>query len=48
MEPRRHYSGRFNLRIPPELHEKLAMTAEAQGLSLNTLAQQALQRSVAT
>jgi predicted HicB family RNase H-like nuclease len=38
IEPRRHYSGKFNLRIPPELHEKLAMTAEAQGKSLNSLA----------
>ena len=46
IEPRRHYSGKFNLRIPPELHEKLAMTAEVQGKSLNTLAQEALQRSV--
>ena len=46
IEPRRHYSGKFNLRIPPELHEKLAMTAEAQGMSLNSLAQEALQRSV--
>jgi predicted HicB family RNase H-like nuclease len=46
IEPRRHYSGKFNLRIPPELHEKLAMTAEAQGKSLNSLAQEALQRSV--
>ena len=46
IEPRRHYSGKFNLRIPPELHEQLAMTAEAQGKSLNSLAQEALQRSV--
>jgi predicted HicB family RNase H-like nuclease len=46
IEPRRHYSDKFNLRIPPELHEKLAMTAEAQGKSLNSLAQEALQRSV--
>ena len=46
IKPRRHFSGKFNLRIPPELHEKLAMTAEAQGKSLNTLAQEALQRSV--
>jgi predicted HicB family RNase H-like nuclease len=45
IEPRRHYSGKFNHRIPPELHEKLAMTAEAQGKSLNSLAQEALQRS---
>jgi predicted HicB family RNase H-like nuclease len=46
IEPRRSFSGRFNLRISPELHEKLAMTAEVQGKSLNTLAQEALQRSV--
>ena len=46
IEPRRSFSGRFNLRISPELHEKLAMTAEIQGKSLNTLAQVALQRSV--
>jgi predicted HicB family RNase H-like nuclease len=46
IDPRRHYSGKFNLRIPPELHVKLAMTAEAQGKSLNSLAQEALQRSV--
>jgi predicted HicB family RNase H-like nuclease len=31
IEPRRQYSGKFNLRIPPELHEKLAMTAEVLG-----------------
>ena len=30
-EPRRQYSGKFNLRIPPELHEKLAMTVVVQG-----------------
>jgi predicted HicB family RNase H-like nuclease len=46
IEPRKHYSGKFNLRIPPELHEKLAMTAEAQGMSLNSLALEALQKSV--
>ncbi|MFM7753867.1 MAG: toxin-antitoxin system HicB family antitoxin [Cyanobium sp.] len=28
------------------MHEKLAMTAEVQGKSINTLAQEALQRSV--
>ena len=46
LEPRRQFSGRFNLRISPELHEQLAMSAEAQGKSLNTLAQEALQKSV--
>ncbi|MFN7631096.1 MAG: type II toxin-antitoxin system HicB family antitoxin [Cyanobacteriota bacterium] len=48
IEPRRQYSGKFNLRIPPELHEQLAMAAEVQGKSLNTLAQEALQKSVTT
>ena len=47
MEPRRNYSGRFNLRIPPELHEKLAIVAQAEGKSINTLAQEALRKRVA-
>ena len=42
IEPRRNYSGKFNLRIPADLHEKLAIVAEAEGKSLNTLAQEAL------
>ncbi len=43
IKPRRHYSGRFNLRISPELHERLAILAQAEGKSLNALAQEALQ-----
>ena len=46
IEPRRQYSGKFNLRITPELHEKLAMSAEVQGKSINALAQEVLQKSV--
>ena len=46
IEPRKHFSGKFNLRIPPDLHEKLALTAQAQGKSLNALAQEALEKSV--
>jgi predicted HicB family RNase H-like nuclease len=46
IEPRRQFSGKFNLRISPELHEQLAMAAEAQGKSLNALAQETLQKSV--
>ena len=48
LEPRRHFSGKFNLRIPAELHERLAIAAQAQGKSINTLAQEALQRSIAS
>ena len=47
IEPRRNYSGKFNLRIPAELHEKLAIVAQAEGKSINTLAQEALQQRVA-
>lgn len=47
IEPRRYYSGKFNLRIPPELHEQLAIVAQAEGKSINTVAQEALQQRVA-
>ncbi len=46
IEPRRNYSGKFNLRIPPELHEKLAIVAQAEGKSINSVAQEALQQRV--
>ena len=46
IDPRRNYSGKFNLRIPVDLHEKLAIVAEAEGKSLNTLAQEALLQRV--
>ncbi|NJL27450.1 MAG: type II toxin-antitoxin system HicB family antitoxin [Thermoanaerobaculia bacterium] len=47
IEPRRSYSGKFNLRIPPELHERLAIVAQAEGKSINVVAQEALQQRVA-
>ncbi len=47
IEPRRNYSGKFNLRISPELHEQLAIKAQVIGKSVNSLAQEALQQLVA-
>jgi predicted HicB family RNase H-like nuclease len=47
IEPRRNYSGKFNLRISPELHERLAIAAQVEGKSINTLAQEALAQRVA-
>ena len=44
--PRRHYSGKFNVRIPPALHERLAIVAQAEGKSLNTLAHEALEKAI--
>ena len=46
IEPRRYFSGKFNLRISPELHEQLAIAAQAEGKSINTLAQEALRNRV--
>ena len=46
IEPRRHFSGRFNLRIPPGLHEKLAIAAQAQGKSINSVALDALKERI--
>lgn len=46
IEPRRNYSGKFTLRIPPELHERIAIAAQAEGKSINTLAQEALAQRV--
>jgi len=34
--PEKTFSGTFNLRIPPELHAKLAYQAKTTGLSLNS------------
>lgn len=47
IQPRRHFSGKFNLRISPELHEKLAITAQAEGKSINAITQEALQQRLA-
>ena len=47
IEPRRNFSGKFNLRISPELHERLAIAAQAEGKSINLIAQEALQKRVA-
>lgn len=34
--PQKPYSGRLLLRIPPEIHARAAMMAEAHGTSLNS------------
>ena len=47
IKPKRHYSGKFNLRIPADLHEKLAIIADSEGKSLNMLAQEALVQRIA-
>jgi predicted HicB family RNase H-like nuclease len=34
----RHYSGKFMVRVPPQVHRKLAIQAAESGVSLNRLA----------
>lgn len=41
--PYKSYSGRFNVRITPELHAAAAATAAAEGKSLNELVALALE-----
>lgn len=39
------YSGRFMVRVPPELHRRLALEAAEAGISLNRLASERLSRA---
>lgn len=44
-KPEKTFSGTFNLRIPPDLHAKLALQAKSMGISLNTFISQSLKRT---
>ncbi len=44
--PYKHFSGKFQARISPELHERAAAAAAARGVSLNQLVQDALEHAV--
>jgi len=35
VEPKKNFSGKFNIRIPPTLHEDIASVAISEGKSLN-------------
>ena len=45
-EPEKAYKGSFNIRIYPELHKQAAITANARGISLNSLVENALRSSL--
>ena len=46
VEPRRQFSGKFNVRIPPDLHASIAAAAAADGKSLNQWVTDELRASV--
>ena len=37
IQPLKEYSGKFNLRVPPDLHAEAALEAASKGKSLNQL-----------
>jgi predicted HicB family RNase H-like nuclease len=45
-EPEKPYSGRFNLRLKPEVHRAAAMAARAENKSLNAWVAEVVERSV--
>ncbi|MDP3977600.1 MAG: type II toxin-antitoxin system HicB family antitoxin [Pseudomonas sp.] len=46
IEPLKHYSGKFQLRLPEDLHAEVAETAASLGVSLNQFVQQVLENEV--
>jgi predicted HicB family RNase H-like nuclease len=46
-EPEKPYSGRFNLRLSPELHREVAMTARKMKVSINSFVEKALRDELA-
>ena len=46
INPKKEYSGKFNLRIPPDLHSQIAARATAEHKSINQWVSEILKRSV--
>jgi len=47
VQPEKAASGKLLLRVPPEVHSRAIVAAQAKGKSLNQWATEALQRAVA-
>jgi predicted HicB family RNase H-like nuclease len=45
VDPRKHFSGKFSLRVNPSIHEAAAIAAAAHGQSLNQWAEDALRQA---
>ena len=46
INPKKEYSGKFNLRIPPGLHSQIAARATAEHKSINQWVSEILKRSI--
>ena len=47
VEPERPYSGKFNIRLSPELHRQVAVIARKKNMSLNSFVERALENEIA-
>lgn len=47
VEPEKPYSGKFNLRLSPELHKEVALTAKRMKVSINSFVEKALMDELA-
>ena len=46
VEPKKPYSGTFNVRVSPEIHSAIAMLAQEAGVTLNMFVRKILAREV--
>ncbi|MEN1761696.1 type II toxin-antitoxin system HicB family antitoxin [Anoxynatronum sibiricum] len=46
--PQRTYKGSFNVRIKPEIHQRVALEAAKKGISLNQFVEQAIMDTLKT
>ena len=47
LEPEKPYSGKFNVRLSPELHRQIAILAKKRRISLNSLVEKAISNELA-
>ena len=47
IEPEKPYSGKFNLRLSPELHREIAITAKKLNVSINNFVEKAVKDELA-
>ena len=46
IEPKKPFSGLFRVRINPSLHQKVALKAKEEGVSINSFIKQALEHKL--
>ncbi|MDR1838643.1 MAG: type II toxin-antitoxin system HicB family antitoxin [Treponema sp.] len=47
VEPEKPYSGKFNVRLSPELHRQIAILAKKKHISLNSFVEKAITDEIA-